>query len=125
MQNKVESFGWLMLIFLQAIFVLRGLTCFEPGQHYVNCLLLKIRFSFCLLCLVLTLTVSSFTCMFHLKNVLFLTIPISLFIVLKWVVQYQIYKPLKYKDDGRDVVSVIDFITIHVTFPAINAWISY
>ena len=36
-----------------------------------------------------------------------------------------IYSPLKYKDDGRDVVSFIDFITIHSTFPAINAWISY
>lgn len=39
--------------------------------------------------------------------------------------QYYIYSPLKYKDDGRDVVSFIDFITIHATFPAINAWISY
>ena len=38
---------------------------------------------------------------------------------------YFIYSPLKYKDDGRDVVSFIDFITIHATFPAINAWISY
>lgn len=38
---------------------------------------------------------------------------------------YYIYSPLKYKDDGRDVVSFIDFITIHGTFPAINSWISY
>ena len=38
---------------------------------------------------------------------------------------YYIYSPLKYKDDGRDVVSFIDFVTIHGTFPAINAWISY
>lgn len=36
-----------------------------------------------------------------------------------------IYSAVKYKDDGRDIVSLADFITIHVTFPAINAWISY
>ena len=41
------------------------------------------------------------------------------------VIYYTIYRPLKYKDDGRDVVSWIDFITIHGTFPAINAWVSY
>ena len=38
---------------------------------------------------------------------------------------YFIYVPIKYKDDGRDIVSFIDFVTIHVTFPAINAWITY
>ncbi len=32
---------------------------------------------------------------------------------------------MKYKDDGRDVVTFLDFLTIHCTFPAINAWISY
>ena len=36
-----------------------------------------------------------------------------------------VYRPLKYKDDGRDVVTFLDFLTIHCTFPAINAWISY
>jgi hypothetical protein len=87
MAYKVESFGWIMLLFLQAIFVIRGLTCcFEPGQHYVNCLLLKIRFSFCLLCLVLTLTISAFACLFHYKNILILCVPIGLFIALKFVV---------------------------------------
>ena len=48
-----------------------------------------------------------------------------MFLCLKLTVHYLIYRPLKYKDDGRDVVSFIDFITIHCTFPAINAWISY
>ena len=38
---------------------------------------------------------------------------------------YLIYKPLKYKDDGRDVVNWLDFVTIHMTFPAINVWASY
>lgn len=125
MQNQVESFGWLLVFVLQALFVLRGLPCFEPGQHYVNCLLLKIQFSFCLMCLVLTGTTCAFVMMYHLKNLLLLLLPIGSFISLKLVVQYLIYQPLKYKDDGRDVVSFADFITIHGTFPAINAWISY
>ena len=40
-------------------------------------------------------------------------------------IHYTIYRPLKYKDDGRDVVSWLDFVTIHMTFPLINAWVSY
>ena len=47
------------------------------------------------------------------------------FLVSIVTTHYYIYSPLKYKDDGRDVVSFIDFITIHGTFPSINAWISY
>ena len=47
------------------------------------------------------------------------------FLVFIVITHYYIYSPLKYKDDGRDVVSFIDFITIHGTFPSINAWISY
>ena len=62
---------------------------------------------------------------YELRNLLMLTIPILSFVALKLVMQYLIYEPLKYKDDGRDVVSVADFFTIHVTFPAINAWITY
>ena len=41
------------------------------------------------------------------------------------MIHHLIYLPVKYKDDGRDIVSFIDFITIHCTFPAINAWVSY
>ena len=36
-----------------------------------------------------------------------------------------IYRTVKYKDDGRDLVTGWDFVTIHVTFPFINAWVSY
>jgi hypothetical protein len=32
---------------------------------------------------------------------------------------------VKYKDDGRELVGIVEFITIHVTFPVLNAWISY
>jgi hypothetical protein len=40
-------------------------------------------------------------------------------------VQLFLYRRVKYKDDGRELVSLIEFITIHVTFPILNAWISY
>ena len=36
-----------------------------------------------------------------------------------------LYRPIKYKDDGRELVSWFEFITIHVTFPVLNAWVSY
>lgn len=32
---------------------------------------------------------------------------------------------MKYKDDGRDLVTVADFVALHVTFPFINAWVTY
>ena len=83
MKPQIESFGWLMVFFLQAIFVLRGLPCLQPGQHYVNCILLKIKFSFCLLCLVLTLSIFSFVTTYHLKNIVLLLVPFTLFIILK------------------------------------------
>ncbi len=36
-----------------------------------------------------------------------------------------LYRQVKYKDDGRELVGIVEFITIHVTFPVLNAWISY
>ena len=48
-----------------------------------------------------------------------------MFLLSPVVIHYLIYRPLKYKDDGRDVVTLLDFLTIHCTFPAINAFISY
>ena len=36
-----------------------------------------------------------------------------------------IYLKIKYKDDGRELVSWLEFVTIHMTFPALNAWITY
>ena len=38
---------------------------------------------------------------------------------------FLIYRTVKYKDDGRDVVTLIDFISIHITFPYISAWVTY
>lgn len=32
---------------------------------------------------------------------------------------------VKYKDDGREIVSWYEYVTIHTTFPFINAWMTY
>ena len=84
MQAEVETFGWMSVFIMQAIFVLRGLPCLRPGQHYVNCLLLKIRFSFVVLCFFLTCTVCSFAILYNnIKNTVVLTMPFFLFVALK------------------------------------------
>ena len=41
------------------------------------------------------------------------------------IVVFFLYERVKYKDDGRELVGIVEFITIHVTFPVINAWSSY
>jgi hypothetical protein len=50
---------------------------------------------------------------------------VATFVILKLFTHFLIYKEIKYKDDGRDHVSFMDFICIHITFPAIDAWASY
>lgn len=40
-------------------------------------------------------------------------------------VSFLLYDKVKYKDDGRELVGFIEFITIHVTFPVLNAFTSY
>lgn len=73
----------------------------------------------------LTATMASFIYIYNEHSLTLLLIPSIEFIILKLVVQYLIYEPVKYKDDGRDVVTIADFITIHVTFPVVNAWVTY
>ena len=73
----------------------------------------------------LTATMASFIYIYNEHNLTLLLLPSIQFIILKLVVQYLIYEPVKYKDDGRDVVTIADFITIHVTFPVVNAWVTY
>ena len=36
-----------------------------------------------------------------------------------------IYNRIKYRDDGRELVSWFEFVTIHMTFPCLNAWLTY
>lgn len=44
----------------------------------------------------------------------------SLVIVLLFI-----YQKIKYHDDGFEKVTATEFISIHITFPVTNAWISY
>ena len=119
-----EAIGWLCLLGLQLLFVLRGLPCMKPGPHYVNTCLLKIQFSFCMLCILLTIDVTSLAYLAD-TQVYIIVIPLLGFILLKLAVHYCIYLKVKYKDDGRELVSFADFFTIQVCFPAMNAWITY
>jgi len=41
------------------------------------------------------------------------------------IVLFFIYRKIKYHDDGFEKVTASEFITIHITFPVTNAWISY
>ena len=54
--NYFFQIGWLIALGLQFLFVLRGLPFMRPGSHYVNCLLLKIKFWFIALCLLMALS---------------------------------------------------------------------
>jgi len=38
---------------------------------------------------------------------------------------FKTYRKVIYKDDGRDFVSFKEFISIHVTFSVLHAWITY
>lgn len=45
-------------------------------------------------------------------------------VFMKVMTQY-VYLKIKYRDDGRELVTWLEFATIHCTFPFLNAWISY
>lgn len=47
------------------------------------------------------------------------------FMILKLIVHIFGYNKIKYKDDGRDYVRPIEFISIHMTFSILHAWITY
>ena len=96
----------------------------QPGPHYVNTVLLKIKFAFCLICLMLTVDILLISYLGS-QRFYVLFVPLLGFILLKLAVHYLIYLKVKYKDDGRELVSFSDFFTIQVCFPAINAWITY
>lgn len=56
---RFYQIGWATCFLLQGIFVIRGLTCDKASVHYKNCLMLKIKLNFMILCALLT---SSFLC---------------------------------------------------------------
>jgi hypothetical protein len=50
------TIGWWACIGLQGLFVIRGMFCAEGSVHYQNCVLLKIKFNFMVLCSLLSLS---------------------------------------------------------------------
>jgi hypothetical protein len=46
---------WFLFYFSQMLFVLRGLVFFKPTIHYKNVLLLKVKFGFILVCLIMSI----------------------------------------------------------------------
>ena len=47
------------------------------------------------------------------------------FFFLKLYVHYFGYRRIKYLDDGRDFVSVKEFLSVHCTFSVLNSWTTY
>jgi hypothetical protein len=52
-------------------------------------------------------------------------IPLLVFAFLKIYVHIFVYTKIKYKDDGRDYVRLIEFLAIHVTFSILHSCLSY
>ena len=48
MDTTFVYFGWIIVLFLQFVFVLTSLPCFKPGEHFKNILLLKVKYAFIL-----------------------------------------------------------------------------
>jgi hypothetical protein len=81
--NYFFEIGWMVALGLQFIFVLRGLPFMRPGTHYVNCLLLKIKFWFIVLCLLMALSLISFSYTADTKISYFVMIPLASLLLLK------------------------------------------
>ena len=97
----------------------------KATNHFTNCLVLKIKFSFAILCILMAVSVLAFSLLSNGFSIWLYIESFILFLILKIVLHFMIYKTTKYKDDGRDLVSFVDFISIHCTFPIMNAWITY
>lgn len=124
----MTDIGWISCFVLQGLFALRGLAGAKNSEHYKNCLMLKIKFSFmalCLLFMILFVLASALESQSQLNKYLNATLVILEIFLLKIVIYLFIYRPIKYKDDGRELVSWFEFLTIHVTFPVLNAWVTY
>jgi hypothetical protein len=124
----MTDIGWISCFVLQGLFALRGLAGAKNSEHYKNCLMLKIKFSFMALCLLFMISfvlASVLESQSQLNKYLNATLVILEIFLLKVVIYLFIYRPIKYKDDGRELVSWFEFLTIHVTFPVLNAWVTY
>ena len=113
--------GWMIVLLFQAAFVIAALPICNPGEHFKNIVVLKVKYAFMVYCL------------FQAGGILGYSIPairqyfipaISL-IIVKIIAHFLGYKVIKYKDDGRDYVSIREFICIHMTFSILHAWLTY
>ena len=52
MDQNFVILGWAIVLTFELIFVTSALPCFNPGEHYKNVLLLKVKYAFILQCLI-------------------------------------------------------------------------
>jgi hypothetical protein len=130
---KVEVF---LIIALEVLFVVLPLPlfrCFGARQHFQNILVLKVKWFFALQCVFQACAIMSYTLS---GEELFNKLPVNFFafLLLKGnllslisivYVHYFGYRKVKYLDDGRDYVSSMEFLAIHVTFSVLNSWMTY
>lgn len=121
-----------LMLLLELFFVILPLPqfkCFGSRQHINNILLLKVKWFFSLQCLFQTCCIISTTNLLSLFAPLDIlkVLPLSAisFFLLKLFVHYFGYKRIKYLDDGRDYVSIKEFLSVHCTFSVINSWTTY
>lgn len=108
------------------LFVLFPLPCLNPGQHFKNILLYKIKWTFVLQCVIQTVACTTFTGIVNTKQAAFLSfISFGIFFLLKVYVHFFVYTKIKYLDDGRDFVSWIEFLSIHCSFSVLHCCLSY
>jgi len=86
-------------------------------------LLLKIKYSFVIVCILMTSLM--YTVVYFITSCTWNWIPTSIAIILKAYMHFFIYKKIKYKDDGRDFVLPSEFVTIHIGFSVLYQWVTY
>jgi hypothetical protein len=126
-----------LIIALEILFVVLPLPCircFGARQHFQNILVLKVKWFFAVQCLFQACAILSYTLS---ENQMFNKLPVNFFafLLLKSkclrdqpllvYVHYFGYRKVKYLDDGRDYVSFMEFLAIHVTFSVLSSWMTY
>lgn len=98
-------------------------------RNFIN---IKIRYGFVILCLAITLCfiVSAFIGGIYATPIMIAISFIILKCKLKFLISlvtitFLIYRKIKYRDDGRELVTGWQFLNNHVSFAVINAWCSY
>lgn len=104
------------------MFVIIPLPLLQPGEHFKNILQLKVKYAFLWLCALMTLSITLFTSSLKLRTYF---VSFASFFITKVYFHFFGYLKIKYRDDGRDYVSVKEFFAIHVTFSVLHSWLTY